>query len=73
MAALYCSFCTIPMARAKAGVRLVKWLSMQTAAGGVKEIVLTGVNLAILEGSMETTIHRKFLRPVKALDTVQGN
>ncbi len=43
-----CSFCTIPMARGKSrsdSIQNVVANARQIAAGGVKEIVLTGVNL----------------------------
>ncbi|MBS1600735.1 MAG: tRNA (N(6)-L-threonylcarbamoyladenosine(37)-C(2))-methylthiotransferase MtaB [Bacteroidetes bacterium] len=64
-----CSFCTIPIARGKSRsdsignvVRNVKHL----AAGGVKEIVLTGVNLGDFKNESEN-----FFQLVQALDQLK--
>jgi len=80
-----CSFCTIPMARGKSRsdsienvIRNVKHLAEQ----GVKEIVLTGVNLGDfrppapnpnpLKGALETTKIEDFFSLIRALDLVKG-
>jgi threonylcarbamoyladenosine tRNA methylthiotransferase MtaB len=69
-----CSFCTIPLARGNSRsdtiANAVKQ-AKQIAASGVKEIVLTGVNLGdfgIRDGKRED----KFVDLVKALDEVEG-
>ncbi len=69
-----CSFCTIPLARGASRsdtIESVVEQAKQIAASGVKEIVLTGVNLGdfgIINGKRET----KFFDLVKALDKVEG-
>jgi threonylcarbamoyladenosine tRNA methylthiotransferase MtaB len=69
-----CSFCTIPLARGASRsdtIENVLEQARQIAASGVKEIVLTGVNLGdfgIREGQRED----KFFDLVKALDEVEG-
>lgn len=69
-----CSFCTIPLARGKSrSEHLNKVLSQakDIAAAGVKEIVLTGVNLGdygIING---VRVH-KFIDLVRALEQVDG-
>ncbi|MDB5030843.1 tRNA (N(6)-L-threonylcarbamoyladenosine(37)-C(2))-methylthiotransferase MtaB [Mucilaginibacter sp.] len=69
-----CSFCTIPLARGASRsdtIGNVIEQAKQIAASGVKEIVLTGVNLGdfgIINGKRET----KFFDLVKALDEVEG-
>ncbi len=76
-----CSFCTIPMARGKSRsdsienvVKNVKHL----AEHGVKEVVLTGVNLGDFapptpaRGALETSKKEDFFDLVKELDTVNG-
>jgi len=69
-----CSFCTIPLARgaSRSGtIGNVIEQAKQIAASGVKEIVLTGVNLGdfgIINGKREN----KFFDLVKALDEVEG-
>jgi threonylcarbamoyladenosine tRNA methylthiotransferase MtaB len=69
-----CSFCTIPMARGASRSDTIENAVAQAhrvAASGVKEIVLTGVNLGdfgIRNGKRED----KFLDLVKALDEVPG-
>ncbi|MFV0607467.1 MAG: tRNA (N(6)-L-threonylcarbamoyladenosine(37)-C(2))-methylthiotransferase MtaB [Niabella sp.] len=77
-----CSFCTIPMARGKSrsnSVANVVKNAEELAAGGVKEIVLTGINLgdfgkgvdgdapAAINGRMED-----FYKLIQALDVVEG-
>jgi threonylcarbamoyladenosine tRNA methylthiotransferase MtaB len=69
-----CSFCTIPLARGNSRSDTIESVieqAKQIAASGVKEIVLTGVNLGdygIVNGQRET----KFFDLVKALDRVEG-
>jgi threonylcarbamoyladenosine tRNA methylthiotransferase MtaB len=69
-----CTFCTIPLARGNSRsdtIENVVKQAEQIAASGVKEIVLTGVNLGdfgIINGKRET----KFFDLVKALDKVEG-
>lgn len=72
-----CSFCTIPMARGKSRsdtVSKVVGHAEKLAAGGVKEIVLTGVNLGDFGKGADGDNHpsENFFDLVKALDTVQG-
>lgn len=69
-----CSFCTIPLARGASRSDTIESAVAQAheiAASGVKEIVLTGVNLGdfgIRNGERED----KFYDLVKALDEVEG-
>lgn len=69
-----CTYCTIPLARGGSRSDTIENVvnrATQIAASGVKEIVLTGVNLGdfgILNGKRET----KFFDLVKALDEVEG-
>jgi len=69
-----CTYCTIPLARGGSRSDTVENVvnrAQQVAAGGVKEIVLTGVNLGdfgIRNGQRED----KFFDLVKALDEVEG-
>jgi len=77
-----CSFCTIPMARGKSRsdtienvVRNAEHLAKQ----GIKEIVLTGVNLGdfrpsnLLKGALETSSKKEdFYSLIQALDKVEG-
>ncbi len=69
-----CSFCTIPLARGASRSDTIENAVKQAeeiAASGVKEIVLTGVNLGdfgIRNGGRED----KFFDLVKALDKVEG-
>jgi threonylcarbamoyladenosine tRNA methylthiotransferase MtaB len=74
-----CSFCTIPMARGKSRsdtIANVVKNAEQLAINGVKEIVLTGVNLGDFGLSANTpgalTDREHFFDLVKALDGVQG-
>jgi threonylcarbamoyladenosine tRNA methylthiotransferase MtaB len=69
-----CTFCTIPLARGNSRsdtiVNVINRAN-EIAASGVKEIVLTGVNLGdfgIIEGKREN----KFFDLVKALDEIDG-
>ncbi|MCQ6956651.1 tRNA (N(6)-L-threonylcarbamoyladenosine(37)-C(2))-methylthiotransferase MtaB [Mucilaginibacter aquariorum] len=69
-----CTFCTIPLARGNSRSDTIENVIAQAkeiAASGVKEIVLTGVNLGdfgIREGKRED----RFFDLVKALDEVEG-
>jgi threonylcarbamoyladenosine tRNA methylthiotransferase MtaB len=69
-----CTFCTIPLARGGSRsdtIEAVVQQAEEVAASGVKEIVLTGVNLGdfgIRDGQRED----KFFDLVKALDKVEG-
>lgn len=69
-----CTFCTIPLARGNSRSDTIENVVEQAnkiAESGVKEIVLTGVNLGdfgIIDGKRST----KFFDLVKALDKVEG-
>jgi threonylcarbamoyladenosine tRNA methylthiotransferase MtaB len=69
-----CTFCTIPLARGNSRSDTIDNVIKQAkeiAESGVKEIVLTGVNLGdfgIIDGQREN----KFFDLVKALDEVEG-
>ncbi|MCA0383181.1 MAG: tRNA (N(6)-L-threonylcarbamoyladenosine(37)-C(2))-methylthiotransferase MtaB [Bacteroidetes bacterium] len=72
-----CSFCTIPMARGKSrsdNVANVVANAEKLAAEGVKEIVLTGVNLGDFGKGPdgELKYEENFFDLVKALDKVEG-
>lgn len=72
-----CSFCTIPMARGKSrsdSIANVIMNAEKLAADGVKEIVLTGVNLGDFgKGPYGDKQHQEsFTDLVKALDEVKG-
>jgi threonylcarbamoyladenosine tRNA methylthiotransferase MtaB len=69
-----CTFCTIPMARGASRSDTIESAiaqAYQIAASGVKEIVLTGVNLGDF-GIRDGQRHDKFFDLVKALDEVEG-
>lgn len=76
-----CSFCTIPLARGKSRSNTVEQVlesAKKIAAMGVKEIVLTGVNLgdfgngtAVIEGTAPKK-EAMFIDLIQALDEVQG-
>ncbi len=69
-----CTFCTIPLARGESRSDTIESVITQAkeiAASGVKEIVLTGVNIGdfgLRNGNRED----KFFDLVKALDKVEG-
>jgi threonylcarbamoyladenosine tRNA methylthiotransferase MtaB len=72
-----CSFCTIPMARGKSrsdSIENVVSNAQQLAANGVKEIVLTGVNLGDFgkgpDGNKKH--HETFFQLLQELDRVEG-
>ncbi|MGV3509824.1 MAG: MiaB/RimO family radical SAM methylthiotransferase, partial [Sphingobacteriaceae bacterium] len=69
-----CTFCTIPLARGSSRSDTIESIVKQAeeiAASGVKEIVLTGVNIGDF-GIREGQRHNKFFDLVKALDEVSG-
>jgi len=69
-----CTFCTIPLARGGSRsdtIEAVVQQAREVAASGVKEIVLTGVNLGDF-GIREGQRQDKFFDLVKALDEVEG-
>jgi len=69
-----CTFCTIPMARGASRSDTIENAvarAHEIAASGVKEIVLTGVNLGDF-GIREGQRYDKFYDLVKALDEVEG-
>lgn len=71
-----CSFCTIPMARGKSrsdSITNVVKHATQLAADGVKEIVLTGVNLGDFGKGPDGGRHEEdFFSLVQELDKVEG-
>ncbi len=76
-----CSFCTIPMARGKSrsnSIANVIKQAKELAANGVKEIVLTGVNLgdfgltADAENAAKLIRSESFFELVQALDAIDG-
>ncbi len=75
-----CSFCTIPMARGKSRSDTVENVlknAKELAASGIKEIVLTGVNLGDFSSQVTNTEglqikEEKFFDLVKELDKVDG-
>lgn len=69
-----CTFCTIPLARGASRSGRIEDIVQQAteiAASGVKEIVLTGVNIGDF-GIRDGKRQDKFLDLVRALDDVQG-
>lgn len=67
----HCAYCTIPRARGESrNEHIVNVLEQARtlAEGGVREVVLTGVNI----GDFGRTTGESFLDLIKALDTVQG-
>ncbi|TJZ50839.1 tRNA (N(6)-L-threonylcarbamoyladenosine(37)-C(2))-methylthiotransferase MtaB [Sphingobacterium olei] len=69
-----CTFCTIPLARGASRSGKIEDIVRQAeeiAASGVKEIVLTGVNIGDF-GVRDGKRQDKFLDLVKALDHVKG-
>lgn len=71
-----CSFCTIPMARGKSRSDTVANVLQQVkelAATGVKEIVLTGVNLGDFgKGPMGDSEQENFFDLIRALENING-
>jgi threonylcarbamoyladenosine tRNA methylthiotransferase MtaB len=69
-----CTFCTIPLARGSSRSDTIENVIAQAkdiAASGVKEIVLTGVNLGDF-GIRDSKREDRFFDLVKALDEVEG-
>ncbi|WDF67884.1 tRNA (N(6)-L-threonylcarbamoyladenosine(37)-C(2))-methylthiotransferase MtaB [Sphingobacterium oryzagri] len=69
-----CTFCTIPLARGASrsgNIADIVRQAEEIAASGVKEIVLTGVNIGDF-GIRDGKRQDKFLDLVKALDDVEG-
>lgn len=69
-----CTFCTIPLARGASRSGRIEDIVQQAAeiaASGVKEIVLTGVNIGDF-GIRDGKRQDKFLDLVRALDEVEG-
>ncbi len=67
----FCAFCTIPLARGRSrsgAIEEVLKAADEIAAKGVKEIVLTGVNI----GDFENESGENFLQLIQALDKVEG-
>ncbi len=67
----FCSFCTIPLARGRsrsADIASVLENAREIAAKGVKEVVLTGVNIGDFRNEQGET----FFDLIKALDNVEG-
>lgn len=67
----FCTFCTIPLARGFSRSDTIEntiKAAQQVAASGVKEVVLTGVNI----GDFGKPNRENFFDLVKALDEVQG-
>ncbi len=70
-----CSFCTIPMARGKSRSNSLENAvdnAKQLAAKGVKEIVLTGVNLGDFKTSDDEKVTNNFLDLIRAMDEVES-
>jgi len=67
----WCSYCTIPAARGRSRSGLIADLTdqaRQVAAGGGKEIVITGVNI----GDFGRSTGETFIDLLRSLDTVDG-
>ena len=70
-----CTYCTIPLARGKSrsdSVAHVVQQANELAGAGVKEIVLTGVNIGDFGIGENGIRHETFLQLIKALDEVEG-
>jgi len=71
-----CSFCTIPMARGKSrsdSIENVIRNAENLASNGVKEIVLTGVNLGDFKSdNNETNVEKDFFDLIQQLENVAG-
>jgi threonylcarbamoyladenosine tRNA methylthiotransferase MtaB len=69
-----CSFCTIPLARGASrsdSSEHVVEMAREIAASGVKEVVLTGVNLGDF-GIREGERHERFIDLIRKLELVDG-
>ncbi|HRH60474.1 MAG TPA: tRNA (N(6)-L-threonylcarbamoyladenosine(37)-C(2))-methylthiotransferase MtaB, partial [Chitinophagaceae bacterium] len=70
-----CSFCTIPLARGKSrsdAISHVVQNAEMLAASGIKEIVLTGVNLGDFGNNNSADNKENFFQLIQQLDNVQG-
>ncbi len=70
-----CSFCTIPLARGKSrsdSISNVIKHAKELAAQGVKEIVLTGVNLGDFGKGDDNNNYENFLALIQQLEQVEG-
>ena len=68
-----CSFCTIPMARGKSrssGIHEILEQANKIAASGVKEIVLTGVNIGDFRDPSSRNM--TFIDLIRELDQIEG-
>jgi len=67
----FCTYCTIPMARGRSRndsiINTVKEAE-QIAASGIKEIILTGVNI----GDFGQSTNERFIDLIKELDKIEG-
>lgn len=69
----FCSFCTIPLARGRSRsdtITNVVAMATEIAAKGIKEVVLTGVNIG--DFGKGTEGDENFLQLIQALDNVEG-
>ncbi len=69
-----CTYCTIPLARGKGRNGTVEEIvenARQVAQKGIKEIVITGVNIGTFKDESQGKT-RKFIDLIKALDQVEG-
>ncbi|NUM31661.1 MAG: tRNA (N(6)-L-threonylcarbamoyladenosine(37)-C(2))-methylthiotransferase MtaB [Bacteroidetes bacterium] len=67
----FCTFCTIPLARGKSRSQTIEKTletARQVAQTGIKEVVLTGVNI----GDFGRENHESFFDLIKKLDTLDG-
>lgn len=70
-----CSFCTIPQARGESRSGSIQQIVDQAyllAENGIKEIVLTGVNIGDFGKNSDAQESEDFLALIKALDKVKG-
>jgi threonylcarbamoyladenosine tRNA methylthiotransferase MtaB len=71
-----CAYCTIPLARGASRsdtIANILLAAQQIAARGVKEIVLTGVNIGDFNPPINSNgVQESFLDLIKALDSVEG-
>ncbi len=69
-----CTYCTIPLARGKGRNGTVEQIianARQIARDGIKEIVITGVNIGTFKDDSNGTT-RRFIDLIRALDKVEG-
>lgn len=67
----FCTYCTIPMARGKsrnADIKTIVAQAQEAIDSGMKEIVLTGVNI----GDFGRSTNETFLDLIRALDSIEG-